>query len=59
MNHSIDSENLAELIETGRKAMSAGSNDAEHDALYEILIHLESLKPEAGEPSKPSYAKIP
>lgn len=57
MNYLIDSQTLIELIQTGQKALSGESNDAEHDALYEIILHLESLQPEHEEVSKLSDPK--
>lgn len=42
----IDSETLHDLIRMGRKALKGDSNDAEHDALYEIVTTLESLHDE-------------
>ena len=46
MKHIIDSETLFDLIKAGRKALRGDSNDAEHDALYEIVTTLETLYPE-------------
>ena len=46
MSYTIDSDRLRDLIETGRKALKGDSNDAEHDALYEIITTLETLQPE-------------
>ena len=46
MLHIIDSQKLRSLIKTGQKALKGDSNDAEHDALYEIVAALESLETE-------------
>jgi hypothetical protein len=37
---------LAEMRSTARKALAADSNDAEHDALYEVEAALKVLTPE-------------
>ena len=37
---------MRSLIKLGRMALSGDSNDAEHDALYEIVSILEALCPE-------------
>ena len=44
MSYIIDSETLRDLIKTGQKALKGDSNDAEHDALYEIVITLETIR---------------
>jgi len=55
MAYIIDSETLDDLISTGRKALKGNSNDAEHDALYEIVETLEMLQADANkEPNRPS-----
>ena len=46
MYSNIDSKTLRSLIKTGQKALNGDSNDAEHDALFEIVMILETLKPE-------------
>ena len=46
MAYIIDCETLRDLVKTGRKALRGDSNDAEHDALYEIVKSLETLQPE-------------
>lgn len=48
----IGTEMLLDLIEKGRKALLGNSNDAEHDALYEIVTSLEVLRPEDKRQSK-------
>jgi len=54
MPYTIDSDRLRVLIKTGRKALRGDSNDAEHDALYEIVATLETLRPEGkGKPKRP------
>ena len=57
MAHIIDSEKLRDLIKTGQKALKGDSNDAEHDALYEIVMTLETLQPEDKNNSKRPDAK--
>lgn len=57
MTHTIDSETLLELIKTGQKALKGDSNDAEHDALFEIVTTLETLQPAWNEKSKGADAK--
>ena len=47
MPYTIDSDRLRDLLKAGRKALKDDSNDAEHDALYEIVMTLETLRPEA------------
>ena len=59
MNRTIDSERLRSIIKTGRKALNGDSNDAEHDALYEIVLTLETLKPERKKKSVRPDAKSP
>ena len=59
MSYTIDSEILRDLIKTGQKALKGDSNDAEHDALYEIVVTLETLKPEGKRKSKRPDAKSP
>lgn len=59
MPYTIDSDRLRDLIKTGRKALKGDSNDAEHDALYEIVVTLETLRPKGnGQPKRPD-AKLP
>ena len=41
--HAIDSEILCKIVKVGREALNGDSNDAEHDALYEIVSTIESL----------------
>ena len=43
MNSSIETETLLGLIKIGRAALTGNSNDAEHDALFEIVTALESI----------------
>ena len=57
MAYTIDSETLRYLIKTGQKALAGDSNDAEHDALYEIVMTLETLQPEDKKNSKRPDAK--
>ena len=52
MTYLIDSETLRNLIKTGRMALKGDSNDAEHDALYEIVTSLEVLQSEGKSNSK-------
>ena len=59
MANTIDSETLRDLIKTGRKALRGDSNDAEHDALYEIVEILEIFLPEAEKKSEHLDAKSP
>jgi hypothetical protein len=59
MTHIIDSETLSGLIATGQRALNGDSNDAEHDALYEIVMILETIQSEAGEKSKQLSAEEP
>ena len=59
MSYLIDSETFRDLIETGQKALKGDSNDAEHDALYEIIITLEALKPTSKRESKPPVVNSP
>ena len=44
MPDTIDSETLCGLIKMGRKALNGDSNDAEHDALHQIVESLEALQ---------------
>jgi hypothetical protein len=59
MAYTIDSATMQHLIETGKKALKGDSNDAEHDALYEIVLILETFEPERKRKSKRSDAKSP
>ena len=59
MADKLNSETLRDLIKTGRKALRGDSNDAEHDALYEIVTTLETIKPESKKTSKRPDAKNP
>lgn len=59
MAHTINSDILHDLIKTGKKALRGNSNDAEHDALYEIVEMLETLHAEAQKKSKRPDAKSP
>ena len=59
MSYFIDSAKLRDLIKTGQKALKGDSNDAEHDALYEIIVTLEALKPTSKRKSKPPVANSP
>jgi hypothetical protein len=52
MAYTVDSETLRYLIKTGQKALAGDSNDAEHDALYEIVMFLETMPPEGKKKSK-------
>ena len=59
MAYLIAFETMRDLLKTGRKALKGDSNDAEHDALYEIVMMLETLRPEGkGKPKRPD-AKRP
>ena len=57
MNYVIDSQTLSELLKTGRRALNGDSNDAEHDALYEIVAVLETLDPEVAKEANYSDAQ--
>ena len=59
MTHFIESETLRDLIKTGQKALRGDSNDAEHDALYEIVQTLETLQPQSKKKSKPPEPEGP
>lgn len=59
MPYMIDFEILSDLVKAGRKALRGDSNDLEHDALYEIVTALESLRPEGERKSKHPHAKRP
>ena len=59
MDYIIGSETLRDLIKAGRKALKGDSNDAEHDALYEIVTTLEVLVSEGKGKSKRPDAKRP
>lgn len=59
MAYIIDSETLRDLVKVGRKALRGDSNDAEHDALYEIVASLETLQPEGKTKTKHPDPKIP
>ncbi len=41
----VEIETLIDIIKVGRNALRGDSNDAEHDALYEIVTTLESMLP--------------
>jgi hypothetical protein len=45
-------EELLALIAQARRAMRGDSNDAEHDALWELVRYLEGLNIDTGEPMK-------
>ncbi len=57
MTHVIDSETLRDLVKTGQQALKGDSNDAEHDALYKIVVSLETIKAERKRKSKQPDAK--
>ena len=57
MSYTIDSDTLRDLIKTGKTALNGNSNDAEHDALYEIIVTLEMLKPESKRKAKRTSGK--
>lgn len=59
MPYMIALEMLSELIKTGQKALKGDSNDAEHDALYEIVSTLKTLRPDGKGRSKLPAAKRP
>ena len=44
MSHVIPSTTLRHLLAIGKKALKGDSNDAEHDALYEIVEELKSIQ---------------
>jgi len=57
MAYTIDSKTLRDLIKVGQKALKGDSNDAEHDALYLILMTLKTLRPKSKKISKRPDAK--
>ena len=57
MPYIIDSETLRDLITVGQKALKGDSNDAEHDALYKIVMTLETLLPDGKRKPKRADAK--
>ncbi len=57
MAYTIDSESLRYLIKTGQKALAGDSNDAEHDALYEIVMFLDVIQPDSKRKPKRLNAK--
>ena len=59
MAYIIDCETLRDLVKTGRKALRGDSNDAEHDALYEIVTHLDMIRPDGKRKPKRQIAKQP
>ena len=59
MAYIIDCETLRDLVKTGRKALRGDANDAEHDALYEIVKSLETLQLEGKKKPKRPEAKSP
>ena len=59
MPYFIDSVTLHDLIKTGQQALKGASNDAEHDALYEIVSALEALEPAVKKESNRAPAKSP
>ena len=44
ISYRINSNKLNDLVKVGQTALKGNSNDAEHDALYEIVIKLRELK---------------
>lgn len=40
----MSAKKLNDLVRIGQTALKGNSNDAEHDALYEIVIKLKELK---------------
>ena len=44
MSHVIPSTTLRHLLAIGKKALKGDSNDAEHDALYEIVEELKTIR---------------
>lgn len=59
MTHIIESETLRDMIKTGQKALRGNSNDAEHDALYEIVQILGTLQPQSKKKSNPPEPEYP
>jgi hypothetical protein len=47
MTYTLTSEILRDIVETGQAALKGDSNDAEYDALYEIVTYLEGLLAES------------
>ena len=44
MSHVIPSSTLRHLLAIGKKALKGDSNDAEHDALHEIVEELKTIR---------------
>lgn len=44
ISYTINSNKLNDLVKIGQTALKGNSNDAEHDALYEIVTKLRDFK---------------
>lgn len=57
MSHVIPSNTLRYLLAIGKKALRGDSNDAEHDALYEIVEELKTIQAQAKPEATPEKGK--
>ena len=57
MSHVIPSTTLRHLLAIGKKALKGDSNDAEHDALYEIVEELKSIQAHVKQEAAPKKGK--